>query len=134
MAARVLKSFVIVALSVTLAGLFYCGWLAVFIPAFKTAIASLKAVGWVSAPFVTAAGFAAGVWIGERAVQNRRTPFARVFVWPFIGCTLGAAAVFWFGPMLIVFGMFVVGTVAVTIREGWLVFVTGPHANAGEAR
>jgi len=33
---------------------------------------------------------------------------------------VGAAAVFPFGPMLIVFGMFAVGTLAVTIREGWL--------------
>ena len=34
-----------------------------------------------------------------------------------IGCALGAVAVIWFGPMLIVFGMFVAGTASIALRE-----------------
>jgi hypothetical protein len=34
-----------------------------------------------------------------------------------IGCAIGAAVVYWFGPMLIVFGMFAAGTASVALRE-----------------
>ena len=56
-----------VVVSVLFAGLFYTGWLAVFLGAFKNSTGPAKAV--------------------------------------------------WFGPMLIVFGMFLVGTGSVTLRE-----------------
>ena len=79
--------------------------------------AVLRGIGWLSAPLVTAAGFAAGLWIVERLLGAARTRFSRIFAWPLVGCALGAAAVFWFGPMLIVFGMFLAGTVSVVLRE-----------------
>jgi len=106
-----------VASSLLVAGIFYVGWLAVFIPAFQTGSIVLKVFGWVSAPIVTAAGFAAGVWIAERLIGKGKTGFSRIFAWPMIGCAVGAGAVFWFGPMLIVFGMFLAGTASVVFRE-----------------
>jgi DNA-3-methyladenine glycosylase I len=39
------------------------------------------------------------------------------FFWQFEPCSIGAGVVFWHGPMLIVFGMFVAGTMSVVLRE-----------------
>jgi hypothetical protein len=50
-------------------------------------------------------------------------------IWPLIGCSLGAAAVFWFGPMLIVFGMFVAGTASVVVREVLLQLAHRAHGS-----
>jgi hypothetical protein len=111
------KAFLRVASSLLCAGVFYVGWMAVFIPAFKTGSPVLQGIGWVSAPVVTAAGFAAGIWIAERLIRTRKTRFSPIFVWPLAGCVVGAGAVFWFGPMLIVFGMFFAGTASVILRD-----------------
>ena len=48
--------------------------------------------------------------------------FSRILVWPLIGCAVGAGIVYWFGPMLIVFGMFVAGTASVALRETVILF------------
>ena len=112
-----LKALLSVTSSVLCAGIFYVGWMAVFIPAFKTGSSLLRGIGWLSAPVVTAAGFAAGIWIAERLIGASKTRFSRIFVWPLAGCALGAATVFWFGPMLIVFGMFAAGTASVVLKE-----------------
>ena len=112
-----LGAFARVAASVLFAGVFYLGWMAVFIPAFKTGSSVLRGIGWMSAPVVTAAGFAAGIWVAERLTATSGTSFFRIFAWPIVGCAVGALAVFWFGPMLIVFGMFFAGSTSVVLRE-----------------
>lgn len=106
-----------VGVSVAAAGVFWVGWLAVLIPVFKAGNSSLVAAGWLSAPVVVGAGFAVGCMMGERLTDVRRSRFWRVFVWCFAACAIGAGAVFWFGPMLIVFGMFLAGTAGVIGRE-----------------
>ena len=55
--------------------------------------------------------------MGERLLTTRKTDFLRILVWPLVGCSLGAAAVFWFVPMLIGFGMCIGGTASVVLRE-----------------
>ena len=75
------------------------------------------AARWLSAPVVTAAGFAAGAALGERLTRVREARFWRILPWPLVGCAVGAGAVYWFGPMLIVFGMFAAGTASVLVRE-----------------
>jgi len=112
-----LGAFARVASSLLLAGIFYIGWMAVFIPVFRTGSSVLRGIGWLSAPVATAAGFAAGVWIAERLIATNRASFSRIFAWPMVGCVVGAGAVFWLGPMLIVFGMFLAGTASVVLRE-----------------
>ena len=102
---------------VLVAGVFWIGFLAVFIPAVKTGNSLLIAVGWLSAPVVTGAGFAVGCMIGERLTNVRRSRYSRVFAWCFAASALGAGAVFWFGPMLIVFAMFLAGTAVVIAGE-----------------
>lgn len=113
-------SIATVAVSILLAGVFFFGWLAVFIPAFKTGNAGLQVLGWLSAPVVTSLGFATGLWLSNRLSSRGSEGVLRLWLWPFVGCSVGAAAVFRFGPMLIVFGMFAVGTVSVALREGLL--------------
>lgn len=108
-----------VVLSLVFAGIFYTGWLAVAIAVHKSGLDSLvlKVLVWLSAPVVTAAGFAVGVAIFELLPHTRRSKFGNIFKWSLIGCAIGAGIVVWFGPMLIVFGMFALGTTSVAIRE-----------------
>ena len=77
----------------------------------------MKVVLWCIAPVVTAWGFARGVYTLERRSGERQTSFVSVLVWPLLGCVVGALVVVWWGPMLIVFGMFVAGTAGVVLRE-----------------
>lgn len=114
---RLAGALIRIGISVLFAGLFYSGWLAVFLAAFRTASVPVKGVLWVIAPVVTATGFAVGLAIAKRLTRARREVFMRTFVWPLVGCTLGAVTVVWFGPMLIVFGMFLAGTGSVALRE-----------------
>jgi hypothetical protein len=112
-----LKPLALVVVSVLVAGVFHIGWLAAFIPAAKSGVTVLKILGWVSAPPVTALGYAAGLWIGERSLTQRKTDFLRIFVWPLVGCTLGAVSLCWVGPMWVGIGTFVGGAVSVVLRE-----------------
>jgi hypothetical protein len=119
--------FIRVILSVVFAGIFYTGWMAVAIPVLKLvpskvegsriSIIVLKTIVWLAAPVVTALGFTAGVFIFELLQRTRKSKFLNIFKWSLAGCAIGAGAVVWFGPMLIVFGMFLVGTASVALRE-----------------
>jgi hypothetical protein len=60
----------------------------------------------------TAAGFAAGMWLAERRSDTRRTGFLRIFIWPLVGCVVGAVAFFWIGPLI-----FSLGTASLAVRE-----------------
>ena len=105
------------AFSLLCAGVFHCVWLAAFLLTTKLDSPVVEVILWLLAPVITAAGFAAGIAILERLTGASRTKFSRIFRWPLIGCAIGAGVVYWFGPMLIVFGMFAVGTASVALRE-----------------
>jgi len=77
----------------------------------------VKGFLWVAAPVVTAAGFAAGIILIDLIAKTGKIRFVRIYVWPLAGCAIGAGIVFPFGPMLIVFGMFGLGTASVLLRE-----------------
>jgi len=72
---------------------------------------------WLVAPVVTATGFATGIAIVEHLTRMSKTKFLRIFIWPMIGCAIGAGAVYWHGPMLIVFTMLAAGTASIALRE-----------------
>lgn len=108
------------AVSLLCAGAVYAVWLAAFLLATRLNNSILQAAGWLSAPVVTAAGFAVGIALSERVITARKSRFLYILAWPLIGCTVGAAAVYWFGPMLIVFGMFAAGTASIVLREVYL--------------
>ena len=112
-----LKPLALVVVSVLVAGVFRIGWLAAFIPAAKSGVMALKILGWLSAPVITAVGNTTGVWLGERLLTLRTTDFLRILVWPLVGCSLGAAALSWVGPMWVGIGTFVGGAASVVLRE-----------------
>ena len=111
------NAFIIVFLSVIFAGIFYIGWLAIFLLTIKSANCPAKVLLWLSGPPITALGFATGAWLGEFLTKIRKTTFGCILIWPLVGCAAGAGVVFYFGPMLIVFGMFALGTVGIIVRE-----------------
>jgi len=77
----------------------------------------IDALLWIVAPLITGAGFAYGVVWFNRLVKTTDEPFLHILAWPLSGCILGAAIVYPFGPMLIVFSMLALGTVSVSARE-----------------
>ena len=111
------KTFATLVLSVLFAAVFYVGWLAMFLPSFKMGYENLRLLGWLSAPVITSFGFAIGLWLAYRLFSHERARFFRLWILTFVGCSLGALAVYWYGPMLIVFGMFAGGTAVVAWRE-----------------
>lgn len=113
------REFIKVVVSVICAGIFYYAWLIVFLTTTRYG-SVVEAINWLLAPAVTATGFATGIMIFERLTGAGKSGFLKVFVWPLIGCVIGAGAIYWFGPMLIVFGMFMLGTLAVVLREAVL--------------
>jgi len=111
------KVLVRVTVSVLCAGVLHFLWLAAFLLATKSDSSVVETILWLSAPVVTATGFATGIAIANRLTGAKRTEFFRILIWPLIGCAIGAGVVYWFGPMLIVFGMFAAGTASVALRE-----------------
>ncbi|MGA2915138.1 MAG: hypothetical protein ABSE89_03840 [Sedimentisphaerales bacterium] len=109
--------FVRVIVSVAFAGIFYFGWMAAAIPVLKSGPLFAKALCWLSAPVATAAGFACGIAIFELLPGTRKSKLRDVILWPLAGCYIGAAIVFPFGPMLIVFAMFALGAASIFIKE-----------------
>ena len=99
------------------AGVFYFAWMGAFLLASKGDSSILKALLWLLAPIVTAMGFTIGIVLHAHLTKTLDVYFSRIFPWPLIGCTIGAGAIYWFGPMLIVFGMFVAGTASVVARD-----------------
>ncbi len=117
------RQFLKVASSTLCAGVFYFLWMGAFLVLSDRAGVVVRRIFWVLAPVVTAGGFAVGLAFTERLSGPTKTPFVRIFIWPLAGCAVGAAVVYWFGPMLIVFGMFLFGTASVVLREAVLLRV-----------
>lgn len=78
---------------------------------------TLKVVGRLAAPVVTAVGYAAGLWMGERLLTQRTIDFLRILVWPLVGCSLGATVLCWIGPMWAGIGTVVGGAASVVLRQ-----------------
>jgi len=123
-----------IAFSLLGGGVLYFLWMAAFLLTARLDSPAAETVLWLLAPVVTAVGFAAGVATSER-LDGTRTGFLRILTWPLVGCALGAGVVYWFGPMLIVFGMLAAGTASVTLREvlGFTATSAGGAALAGRA-
>jgi hypothetical protein len=116
---RLLGLLARVALSLLFAGIFYCVWMAIAIPAFKSGFAGLivKATLWVLAPIITGLGFAVGLKIFEFLPTTDKCQFRRTYKWCLAGCAIGGGVFWLFGPMLIVFGMFLAGTLSIVMYE-----------------
>jgi len=99
------------------AGTFYSLWLASVLLTVHVKNDILGFLLSLLAPIVTATGFTIGVMVFNRLVDTRHTSFVSIFLWPLVGCAAGAGIVYWFGPMLIVFGMFIAGTASIVMME-----------------
>ncbi len=106
-----------VLVSILFAGVFYFVWMGMYIVGLKMTHSIVTTVLWLFAPMVTAAGFIVGIILVEKRTMIHGVNFFRIYIWLLIGCAVGFGAVYWFGPMLIVFGMFVAGTASVILRE-----------------
>ena len=105
-------------ISAVFAGFFYVLWMAVAIIAFKSGSGKIiMGLLWIIAPFITAAGFTIGIGLFDLVAKRSGLTFFNIYKWPLVGCITGAAFVLPFGPMLIVFGMFGLGTLSVILRE-----------------
>lgn len=109
--------FARVIVSVVFAGIFYVGWMAAAIPVLKSGVLWAKAICWLTGPLITSAGFACGIAIFELLPGTRRSKPRDIVLWPLVSCYIGAAIVFPFGPMLIVFAMFTLGAASIFIKE-----------------
>lgn len=106
-----------VVFSVLCAGIAYSLWMGAFLLSEDFSGPVAKGLLWIMAPVATGLGFGAGVAIHERITRVSRGSLPRTLIWPLAGCAVGALAVYWYGPMLIVFGMFAAGTCGVALRE-----------------
>ena len=104
-------------LSVGCAGVVYFAWLGLFLLVRDSIGSLVTGVLSVAAPVATAIGLATGIIAHEHVTQARKATFLSVLVWPLAGCAVGAVAIYWRGPMLIVLGMFVLGAASVILRE-----------------
>ena len=116
-AEKVFRKPLRVACSVLCGGVTYFVWMATFLFVKDTGGQAVRVLLWLAAPAATALGFAVGAALHERLTEGRRDSFPRVYLWSFVGCSVGAVVVFPFGPMLIVFGMFLMGTASMILRE-----------------
>lgn len=110
------ESVVRIGVSLLSGGLFYTGWLGIFLVLY-TKDEPIETALWVITPLVTGVGFGFGVYLADMILKRKPSPFLRVAIWPILGCILGAVAVYWYGPMLIVFSMLAAGTASVSLRE-----------------
>ena len=118
MTKRVLLALSRIAASTAFSGLFYIGWLAIAIPVLTSECCILnKILLWIIAPFTVALGFTVGVLLVDLILRQQKTKFWDVYKYPLTGCIIGAIIVVFFGPMLIVFGMFALGGLSVIFRE-----------------
>ncbi len=97
-------------------GFFYSVWLGIFLVVSPDG-GLLELLLWLVAPIITAIGFAMGIIVFNYFGKMPGTPFLRLLSWPLLGCIIGAAVVYWFGPMLIVFSMLALGTLSIATRE-----------------
>jgi hypothetical protein len=94
----------------------YIIWLGVFLLV-SPVEGIISVMLWLAAPLITGVGFATGTLIFNRLAKVDGGSFIQSLVWPSVGCILGAAIVYPFGPMLIVFAMLALGTLSVATRE-----------------
>jgi hypothetical protein len=72
---------------------------------------------WIPAPIITGLGFFAGAALFIRLRRLPHPPLLHLYLYPLIGCSIGAAVVFPFGPMLIVFSMCLLGSLSMLLFE-----------------
>ncbi len=118
---KVFVSFTRLLISCLGAGLSNFVWLGAFITfAEKPPGGLVSWLLWFLAPPIIALGFCGGIILFDYRVFQNRSSLLSVLPLPFVGCILGAAIAFQFGPMFIGFGTIALGGIAVFVREVYL--------------
>ena len=117
MKTRLLGAAARIAASLAAGGAAYVAWLSAFLVLTPLTAPWVETVLWFLAPIMAAAGFAAGMVMAERWTHAAYRPRHRLILFPLAGTVLGAAIVYSFGPMLIVFGMFACAAAAMGLLE-----------------
>lgn len=121
---QVTKSLISVATSLMFAGLFYSVWLAAFLLTVQANSILVEGIGWLTMPVATALGFTTGFVLFKRMVDKEFKGFFCFFLWFWGWCVLGAVIVYWIGPMVVVFNMFLFGIVGTVVKEVSLAKIT----------
>ena len=122
--------------SVLFGAAFYLAWMAFFLASSPYHSPLFRGLLWIVAPIVTALGFSAGAAFCIRFRRLPHPPFRHLCLYPLTGCSIGAAVVFPFGPMLIVFGMCLLGALSMLVFEvvDFRRFAAGTQANLDESQ
>jgi hypothetical protein len=99
--------------------IFYLFWLVLFLLNLHFGLLAVNPL-WFLAPVLTGLGFYLGILLFDRLVGVKTHSPGLAFLWPLVGCSLGAFIVYWLGPMLIVFSMLVFGALSVAARDYFL--------------
>ena len=105
------------AVSVVSGAAFYLAWMAVFLVSRPCHSPLFRGLLWILAPIATGLGFSAGAALFVRFRHLDHLPLRRLYGYPLTACSVGAAVVFPLGPMLIVFGMCLLGSLAMLLFE-----------------
>ncbi|MDH4241087.1 MAG: hypothetical protein OEW48_16130 [Phycisphaerae bacterium] len=103
--------------SVLFGAAFYVAWMALFLVCSGYCSPLFRGLLWILAPVITGLGFFAGAALYIRLRRLTHPPFLHIYLYPLTGCSIGAAVVFPFGPMLIVFGMCLLGSLSILLFE-----------------
>ncbi len=96
---------------------FYLVWMGVFLLSRPYLSPLFRGVLWFLAPIATGLGFFAGAALFTLFRHLAPIPLRRLCCYSLLACSAGAAVVFPFGAMLIVFGMCVLGSFAMLLFE-----------------
>ena len=105
------------AVSVLFGAAFYVAWMASFLVCSAYLSPLFRGFLWIFAPIITGLGFFAGAAFFIRFCRLPHPPLLCLYLYPLTGCSIGAAVVFPFGPMLIVFGMCLLGSLSILLFE-----------------
>jgi len=103
--------------SVLFGAAFYVAYMALFLVCSAYYSPLFRGFLWILAPIITGLGFFVGAALFIHFHRLPHPPLPRLYLYPLTGCSIGAAVVFPFGPMLIVFGMCLLGSLSMLVFE-----------------
>jgi hypothetical protein len=97
--------------------LFNIVWLIFFISFGKLPQGIVSSVLWCAAPLIIACGYSYGIIIYDLVVLRIRKSLLSILPWPLIGCAIGEVVALSSGPMVMGLSMFILGGIAMLLRE-----------------
>jgi hypothetical protein len=92
-------------------------WLIFFISFGKLPRGIVGGVLWCAAPLIIACGYSYGIIVYDFVVLRIRKSLLSILPWPLIGCAIGEVVALSSGPMVMGLSIFILGGVAMLLRE-----------------